>query len=132
MTVRRISSSGDFGLVLVHAAAHIQVDPSDMSNDLDPRFTQYFHRALKVLTQGATRAWCFLSLGAEKKTEAGNPHTMNETRSGNWYSTLATVSTLSSSGKQGEPRSRLKIHCTGTIAAVSVQTPLTKEPKMQS
>ena len=50
--VRRLSSSGDFGLVLVHAAAHIQVDPSDMSNDLDPRFTQHFHRALKILTQG--------------------------------------------------------------------------------
>ncbi|CAM9240066.1 unnamed protein product, partial [Hapterophycus canaliculatus] len=49
--VRRLSSSGDFGLVLVHAAAHIQVDPSDMSNDLDPRFTQHFHRSLKVLTQ---------------------------------------------------------------------------------
>eukprot|EP00752_Nemacystus_decipiens_P010330 g9202.t1 len=49
--VRRLSSSGDFGLVLVHAAAHIQVDPSDTSNDLDPRFTQHFHRSLKVLTQ---------------------------------------------------------------------------------
>ncbi|CAM9214228.1 unnamed protein product [Scytosiphon promiscuus] len=49
--VRRLSSSGDFGLVLVHAAAHLQVDPSDMSNDLDPRFTQHFHRSLKVLTQ---------------------------------------------------------------------------------
>lgn len=51
-TVRRLSSSGDFGLVLVHAAAHIQVDPYDMSNDLDPRFTRHFHGALKVLTQG--------------------------------------------------------------------------------
>lgn len=51
--VRRLSSSGDIGLVLVHAAAHIQVDPSDMSNDLDPRFTQHFHHSLKVLTQGA-------------------------------------------------------------------------------
>ncbi|CAM9534901.1 unnamed protein product, partial [Laminaria digitata] len=49
--VRRLSSSGDFGLVLVHAAAHIQVDPYDMSNDLDPRFTRHFHGALKVLTQ---------------------------------------------------------------------------------
>ena len=39
--------------MLVHAAAHIQVDPSDTSNDLDPRFTQHFHRSLKVLTQGA-------------------------------------------------------------------------------
>lgn len=52
ISVRRLSSSGDFGLVLVHAAAHIQVDPSDVSSDLDPRFTQNFHRALKVLTQG--------------------------------------------------------------------------------
>lgn len=54
--VRRLSSSGDFGLVLVHAAAHIQVDPSDVSNDLDPRFTQHFHRSLKVLTQGRRRS----------------------------------------------------------------------------
>ncbi|CAM9391146.1 unnamed protein product [Pylaiella littoralis] len=49
--VQRLLSSGDFGLVLVHAASHIHVDPSDMSNDLDPRFTQHFHRSLKVLTQ---------------------------------------------------------------------------------
>ncbi len=56
--VRRLASSGDFGLVLVHAAAHIQVDPSDISNDLDPRFTQHFHRALKVLTQGRRSLDC--------------------------------------------------------------------------
>ncbi|CAM9109123.1 unnamed protein product [Discosporangium mesarthrocarpum] len=49
--VRRTSSSGDLGLVLVHAAAHLRVDPPDMKNDLDPRFTQHFHSALKVLTQ---------------------------------------------------------------------------------
>lgn len=52
VSVQRLLSSGDFGLVLVHAASHIHVDPSDMSNDLDPRFTQHFHRSLKVLTQG--------------------------------------------------------------------------------
>lgn len=41
--------------MLVHAGAHIQVDPLDMSNDLDPRFVYHFHRLLKVLTQGKPR-----------------------------------------------------------------------------
>lgn len=55
---RRLSRSGDFGLALIHAAAHISVDPSDLSNDLDPRFTHHFHRSLKVLTQG-TQFACY-------------------------------------------------------------------------
>ncbi|CAM9353919.1 unnamed protein product [Chrysoparadoxa australica] len=47
---RRLSSSGDFGLVMVHAAAHIRLNPQDITNDLDPEFAKHFHHAMKVMT----------------------------------------------------------------------------------
>jgi trimeric autotransporter adhesin len=50
---RRLGSSGDFGLVLVHAAAHLKSDaePEHLQDDTRPAFTQHFHGALRTLTQ---------------------------------------------------------------------------------
>jgi len=47
----RLSSSGDFGLVVIHALSHIKVNPSDLSNDTDPTFVAEFYRNLKLLSQ---------------------------------------------------------------------------------
>jgi len=47
----RFSSSGDIGLVAIHAFSHIKVNPLDMSNDLDPQFIDEFHKNIKILFQ---------------------------------------------------------------------------------
>jgi hypothetical protein len=47
----RLSSSGDFGLVAIHALSHIKVNPSDISNDADPEFTAEFYTNLRLLSQ---------------------------------------------------------------------------------
>jgi hypothetical protein len=44
----RLQNAGDVMLVIVHAAAHIRVNPNDLANDFDPRFIGEFHRCLKV------------------------------------------------------------------------------------
>lgn len=47
----RLASSGDFGLVTIHALSHIKVNPSDLSNDADPLFIAEFYKNLKILSQ---------------------------------------------------------------------------------
>eukprot|EP01034_Spumella_vulgaris_P034613 gene34613-42697_t len=47
----RLGSSGDFGLVVIHALSHIKVNPEDLSNDADPRFLAEFYKNLKLLSQ---------------------------------------------------------------------------------
>jgi len=47
----RLSSSGDFGLVAIHALSHIKVNPSDMSDDSNPQFTAEFYTNLRILSQ---------------------------------------------------------------------------------
>lgn len=47
----RMSSSGDFGLVIIHALSHIKIDPHDMSNDANSAFTLEFYSNLKILSQ---------------------------------------------------------------------------------
>jgi hypothetical protein len=47
----RLSSSGDFGLVVIHALSHIKVNPQDLSNDMDPRFMAEFYKNMKILSQ---------------------------------------------------------------------------------
>ena len=47
----RLGSSGDFGLVVIHALSHIKVNPADLSNDNDPRFMSEFYKNLKILSQ---------------------------------------------------------------------------------
>eukprot|EP00606_Chrysophyceae_sp_TOSAG23-5_P001356 GSChrysophyteH2.ASY1.ANO1.1387.1 assembled CDS len=49
--VDRMSSSGDFGLVIIHALSHIKVNPKDLSNDADAAFTSEFYSNLKILSQ---------------------------------------------------------------------------------
>ena len=47
----RLSSSGDFGLVAIHALSHIKINPSDLSNDSDPVFMNEFYTNLRILSQ---------------------------------------------------------------------------------
>jgi hypothetical protein len=47
----RLTSSGDFGLVCIHALSHIKVNPTDLSNDNDPKFAAEFYTNLKILSQ---------------------------------------------------------------------------------
>jgi len=47
----RLSSSGDFGLIVIHALSHIKVNPGNLSNDMDPAFTSEFYSNLKILSQ---------------------------------------------------------------------------------
>jgi len=47
----RLSSSGDFGLVVIHALSHIKVNPDDLSNDNDPKFLAEFYKNLRILSQ---------------------------------------------------------------------------------
>lgn len=47
----RLSSSGDFGLVAIHALSHIKINPSDLSNDSDPAFMNEFYTNLRILSQ---------------------------------------------------------------------------------
>ena len=47
----RLSSSGDFGLVVIHALSHIKVNPADLSNDSDPNFMSEFYTNLRILSQ---------------------------------------------------------------------------------
>jgi hypothetical protein len=47
----RLMSSGDFGLVCIHALSHIKVNPSDLSNDNDPQFAAEFYTNLRILSQ---------------------------------------------------------------------------------
>ncbi|KAG5175439.1 hypothetical protein JKP88DRAFT_145767, partial [Tribonema minus] len=50
---RRLGGSGDFGLVLVHAAAHLLSDaaPAHLHDDARPEFTRAFHGALATLAR---------------------------------------------------------------------------------
>jgi len=48
---KRLSSSGDFGLIVVHALSHIKANANDLSNDNDPRFLAEFYKNLKILSQ---------------------------------------------------------------------------------
>lgn len=47
----RLGTSGDFGLVVIHALSHIKVNPNDLSNDADPKFLAEFYKNLKILSQ---------------------------------------------------------------------------------
>jgi len=47
----KLKSSGDFGLVVIHALSHIKVDPDNLSNDMDPKFLEEFYKNLKILSQ---------------------------------------------------------------------------------
>jgi len=47
----RLSSSGDFGLIIIHALSHIKVNADDVSNDGDPKFLAEFYKNLKILSQ---------------------------------------------------------------------------------
>jgi hypothetical protein len=51
MHIDRLSSSGDFGLVCIHALSHIKVNPMDLSNDNDPQFAAEFYTNLRILSQ---------------------------------------------------------------------------------
>ena len=48
---QRLGSSGDFGLMVIHALSHIKSNPHDLSNDADPTFLKEFYRNLRVLSQ---------------------------------------------------------------------------------
>ena len=48
--VDRLKSSGDLGLIVVHALSHVKVDPRDLSNDAEPAFLQEFYSNFKVLS----------------------------------------------------------------------------------
>jgi hypothetical protein len=71
----RLASSGDFGLVVIHALSHIKVNSADLSNDNDPRFLSEFYKNLKILSQdlykktavaGTTNPMTGLSVGQGK------------------------------------------------------------------
>eukprot|EP01042_Synura_sphagnicola_P000785 gene785-873_t len=49
--LNRFLSSGDIGLVTIHALSHIKVNAADLSNDLDPLFISEFHKNLRILSQ---------------------------------------------------------------------------------
>ena len=55
MHIDRLGSSGDFGLVCIHALSHIKVAPFDITNDHDPKFMAEFYKNLKVLSQDLYR-----------------------------------------------------------------------------
>eukprot|EP01006_Ploeotia_vitrea_P026898 TRINITY_DN59815_c0_g3_i1.p2 TRINITY_DN59815_c0_g3~~TRINITY_DN59815_c0_g3_i1.p2 ORF type:complete len:1157 (-),score=209.00 TRINITY_DN59815_c0_g3_i1:3519-6989(-) len=48
---KKISSSGDFGLIVIHALSHIKVNPHDLSNDADIMYIAEFYKNLKILSQ---------------------------------------------------------------------------------
>ena len=49
--VDRLASSGDFGLVCIHALSHIKLSPNDLSNDNDPSFMSEFYTNLRLLSR---------------------------------------------------------------------------------
>lgn len=51
----RLDSSGEFGMLIVHALSHIKVNGKDLSNDMDPAFLKEFYRNLQVLSQDVYR-----------------------------------------------------------------------------
>jgi hypothetical protein len=51
----RLSSSGDFGLIIIHALSHIKVDYENLSDDSNPRFVAEFYKNLKILSQDLYR-----------------------------------------------------------------------------
>ena len=48
---KKISQSGDFGLVMIHALSHIKVNPKDLSNDADIMYMAEFYKNLKLLSK---------------------------------------------------------------------------------
>merc|ERR1711998_207714 len=52
---QRLISSGDFGLMVIHALSHIKAKGADMSNDLDPLFLKELYRNLRLLNQDLFR-----------------------------------------------------------------------------
>jgi hypothetical protein len=51
----KLTSSGDFGLVVIHALSHIKVNPDLLGNDADPVFMGEFYRNMKILSQDLYR-----------------------------------------------------------------------------
>ena len=48
---KKLTSSGDFGLIVIHALSHIAVNPKDLSNDGDLLYIAEFYKNLKILSQ---------------------------------------------------------------------------------
>jgi hypothetical protein len=47
----KMTNSGDFGLVVIHALSHIKTNGGDMSDDTNPAFTGEFYRNMKILSK---------------------------------------------------------------------------------
>jgi hypothetical protein len=87
----RLASSGDFGLVVIHALSHIKVNSADLSNDNDPRFLSEFYKNLKILSQdlykktavaGTTNPMTGLSVGQGQGKGQGGPTSSSTERGG--------------------------------------------------
>jgi len=52
---KKLTSSGDFGLIVIHALSHIKTNPDDMGNDADTTFMGEFYRNMKILSQDLYR-----------------------------------------------------------------------------
>ncbi len=42
----RLENASEFAMILVHSLAHIKVNPTDFSNDVDPAFIPEFYRLM--------------------------------------------------------------------------------------
>jgi len=93
----RLLSSGDFGLVAIHALSHIKVNPSDLSNDSDPLFVSEFYSNLKILSQDLYKKSSH-PIAAAAISNTSSSTSNNPTIIG---SNLATATTSSSQGTTG-------------------------------
>jgi hypothetical protein len=82
----RLTSSGDFGLVAIHALSHIKINPVDLSNDSDPAFMNEFYTNLRILSQDLykrTSSGDQRRLSGAGKSQTKPSHTTSGSNSGN-------------------------------------------------
>jgi len=68
---KRCQTSGEFGLVLVHALSHIKANPFDLSNDADPKFMGEFFQNIKILHQDLYKTRTKLSMSGNEDLGGG-------------------------------------------------------------
>jgi hypothetical protein len=68
----KLTSSGDFGLVVIHALSHLKVNPDVLGNDADPVFMGEFYRNMKILSQDLYRRSVARSSGPSQSGAANS------------------------------------------------------------
>ena len=98
--ISRLSSSGDFGLVVIHALSHIKINPDDLSNDSDPVFMNEFYRNLRILSQDLYK------YSQTKKVESATTHSSSHKLSVRQLAAIGRSPSMSSDGFNEAERRR--------------------------